>query len=212
MENIVDIILREQIIAVTVLRSREELIPTMDALLAGGVRVLELALRTDFSLEALEIIRDEYPEVVLGVGTVIKTTQLVALEKIGVPFAVAPGLNPKILQKAKELNIPFFPGIATPSDIEMALDYDINLLKFFPAEGLGGLSYLKTMNAPYAHLNLRYIPLGGVNSDNVKAYLRNPLIGAVGGSWIASRDLIEAKNWQEITRQAKNVVAIRDEI
>ncbi len=203
-------IMQEKIIAVTVLKNRDEVRYVLDALLAGGVRVLELALRNDFMVEAIQMAQEEYPEMLVGAGTVIRPDQVETLSKIGIPFAVAPGLNRRVIEAAQTAGLPFFPGIATPSDIETALEYDIRLLKFFPAEPMGGLSFLQSMNAPYKHLGLQYIPLGGLNGNNLPTYLDSPLVGAVGGSWIASRKLIDNKDWNTITENARDAIAARD--
>ena len=122
-------------------------------------------------------------------------------------FAVAPGCNPSTLRAAKELGIPFAPGISTPSDIEIAVEHGCRLLKYFPAETSGGLAHLAAMAAPYAHLKLRYIPLGGLTQANMGDYLKSPLVAALGGSWIAKPDVIAKKDWAAITKAAADAVA-----
>lgn len=207
--SVQEILLAERIIAVVVINKEEEIAPTIDSLMEGGIRVLELALRNDYSLEAARIIKDQYPELVVGAGTVLNPEQVPLLIKLGLPFGVAPGLNRRVIEAAQKGGFPFFPGVATPSDVEEALEYGIRLLKFFPAEANGGLAYLKSMNGPYAHLGLKYIPLGGVSQENLETYLREPFVGAIGGSWIASPRLIEEKNWGKIRKQAKAAVAVK---
>ena len=121
----------------------------------------------------------------------------------GASFAVSPGLNRSVVAAAEKAGLPFAPGIATPSDIEGALAFGCRTLKFFPAEHLGGIPYLKSIAAPYQHLGCKYIPLGGVSQDNLAAYLAEPLIAAVGGSWLAPKDLVNARDWAAIEERAR---------
>ena len=145
----------------------------------------------------------------VGIGTVLTPDQVKQITKLGAAFGVAPGLNPDVVKTAQKEGLPFSPGIVTPSDIECAIRLGCNVLKYFPAEPAGGLAYLKSMANPYNHLGLKYVPLGGLNKDNFKAYLEFPFILAVGGSWIAKRDVIQKNDWNTITnnaRQASQVV------
>ncbi len=208
--EIADQITKEKIISVITIAELKEVPYVMEALLHGGIHAIELTLRTECAIQAIEQIKKHYPEILLGVGTVITPTQVDIIANLNVAFAVAPGLNHKVLERAKQHNLSFFPGIATPSDIETALEYDIRLLKFFPAEPMGGLSFLENMNAPYGHLDIQYIPLGGVNENNILPYLQSPLVGAIGGSWIASRKLIADKQWKTIESNARNAIQARE--
>jgi len=117
-------------------------------------------------------------------------------------------MNPRVVMEATQVGLPFAPGICTPSDIEAALECGCRVLKFFPAEPLGGMGYLKSIAAPYAHLGLSFIPLGGVDAGNAESYLREPNILALGGSWIAPRDLIRKKDWASVTQRAEQVAEI----
>lgn len=211
-EQITARLTEEKIIAVVVFQKEAEVAPTIEALLKGGVRTIELALRSEYALTAVKRIRTEYPEIGLGIGTVITPKQVEQVQELGADFAVAPGLNRKVIERAQQLNFPFYPGITTASELETALEYNIKLLKFFPAEPVGGLQYLESLNNPYAHLGLRYIPLGGVNPQNLASYLQYPAIGAVGGSWLAPRKLIEAEQWTEIEQKTKEAIAIKENI
>ena len=152
----------------------------------------------------------EVPEMIAGIGTVITPEQVNQVKEAGAAFGMAPGMNPLVVREAHRVGLPFAPGIATPSDIEQALGCRCRLLKYFPAEACGGMEYLKSMSAPYAHLNLKYIPLGGLNANNVETYLEQPIVHALGGSWIAPRDLVKKQDWTAITvnaRQASEIVA-----
>jgi 2-dehydro-3-deoxyphosphogluconate aldolase/(4S)-4-hydroxy-2-oxoglutarate aldolase len=121
-------------------------------------------------------------------------------------FAVSPGMNPRVARAARELGLPFAPGIATPSDIEQAIEQGCRVLKFFPAEPLGGLTYLKAIAAPYAHLGLKYIPLGNMDVNKAITYLADAMVCAVGGSWIAPRDVIARRDWKLIENNAREAV------
>ncbi len=200
------------VIAVLVVDELQDCVPLAKCLLDNGVSAMELTLRTPVALEAVQAITDQVPEMLTGVGTVLTTEQVEQVAKAGAAFAVAPGLNPSVVTKATQLHLPFAPGVATPSDIERAVGLGCKVLKFFPAEVSGGLKYLKSMAAPYNHLGLKYIPLGGLNLDNMKTYLQDPLILAIGGSWIAPRKSIQAKDWNTIAANAKQTDAIVKEI
>jgi len=190
------------VIAVLIIDRLDDAVPLAQALIDGGVNVMELTLRTPVAIDALRKIRAEVPEMTAGIGTILTTEQVEQAAQAGAAFGVSPGLNPRIVKKAQSIGLPFAPGIVTPSDIEQALELGCRLLKFFPAEASGGLDYLNSMAAPYKHLNLRYIPLGGVNAANMKSYLENPMVAALGGSWIAPGKLIQERNWQRITQNA----------
>ena len=181
----------------------EDAVPAARALLAGGVDCMELTLRTPVAMEALRRIRAEVPEMIAGVGTILTPQQARDVKAADASFGVSPGMNPRVVAEAVQIGLPFAPGICTPSDIEQALEHGCKLLKFFPAEPCGGLSYLKNIAAPYAHLGLRYVPLGGVDQNNAGSYLSDPLIHAVGGSWLASRQALQSKAWDEITANAR---------
>jgi len=199
---------RSGVVAVLVIDRAEDGPPVARALLAGGIAAMELTLRTPAAIDALKLIRAEVPEMLAGIGTILTPDQLEASISAGAAFGVAPGTNPRVLAAAKEMDFSFAPGIATPSDIESALEFGCRLLKFFPAEASGGLAYLKNISAPYAHLGLRYIPLGGLNSLNMTSYLSDPLVAALGGSWIAPREVILRQDWEAITGSANQAVQL----
>ena len=190
------------VIAVLTIDDAQNAVPVADALLAGGVDIMELTLRTPAALEAVKLVKENRPEMLAGVGTILTEDQVYLAKEAGADFGVAPGLNPTILQKAQEIDLPFAPGIVTPSEIERAIELGCRELKFFPAEPSGGLKYLKSMAAPYKHLGLRYMPLGGVSQANLEDYIASDLILALGGSWIAPRDLIANHDWNEISARA----------
>jgi 2-dehydro-3-deoxyphosphogluconate aldolase/(4S)-4-hydroxy-2-oxoglutarate aldolase len=183
----------------------EDAVPLAQALLAGGISVVELTLRTEAGMAAVKAISEGVPAMLLGVGTILTPQQAAQVQANGADFGVSPGLNIRVIQAAREAGLPFAPGICTPSELETALEHDCRFVKFFPAESAGGLAYLRSMAAPYAHLGVQYFPLGGVNADNMKDYLRQPNIPAIGGSWIVKKELVDAGDWDQITARAAEV-------
>ncbi len=196
------------IVAVLVVDRVEDAVPLARALLAGGVDVMELTLRTPAAIDALKAVKAEVPEMLAGVGTILTVEQVAEVVAAGAAFGVAPGLNPRVLKAAREAGLSFAPGILTPSDVELALEHGCKVLKFFPAEPSGGLAYLKAIAAPYAHTGLKFIPLGGLNAKNMATYLADSSISALGGSWLAPRDLVKAGEWDKITALAAEAVEI----
>lgn len=203
----------EPIIAVLTVENAEDAVPTAKALVQGGVRAIELALRTQAAFDALSRIVEHVPEVLPGVGTVLRPDQCYELVRRGGTFALAPGHNPKVTATAREIGLPFIPGISTASELEQAVESGHRVLKVFPAEHLGGVKYLKSLNGPYRFMDLKYIPLGGVNENNLRDYLALPEVLSVGGSWIASHELISRHDWDSIARNAEKAinVAAREE-
>ena len=184
----------------------EHAVPLAKALLAGGIDVIELTLRTPIGLDAVKLIANEVPEMVVGVGTILTPETAVAVKKAGAHFGVAPGMNPRVVKAAREAGLPFAPGICTPSDLEAAIELGCRFVKFFPAEAAGGVTYLKSMAAPYNHLGIRYFPLGGVNSENMLDYLAEDNVPTVGGTWIVAKNLVQNEDWPGITAAAQKVV------
>jgi 2-dehydro-3-deoxyphosphogluconate aldolase/(4S)-4-hydroxy-2-oxoglutarate aldolase len=191
------------ILAVLILEDADDAVPLANALFEGGIRAMELTLRTPAALEALRRIRAEVPEMIAGAGTLLRPDQVDAAQAAGAAFGVAPGCNPRVLEHALGCSLPFAPGVCTPTDIELALESNARLLKFFPAEPCGGLAYLRTVAAPFAHLGVKFIPLGGIGPANAEAYLREPSVLALGGSWLAPRELVQQRDWATIRSNAR---------
>ena len=200
------------VIAVLVIDEVDDAVPVARALVKGGVTAMELTLRTPAALESLRRIRKEVPEMLAGVGTILTSDQLLQVKREGGELGVAPGCNPKVLETAIAEEFPFIPGTMTASEIESALDMGCRVLKFFPAEPAGGVKYLKSLNSPYSYLGLQYIPLGGLNEENVVTWLEQPFILAIGGSWIAAKSLIRDKSWDQITRNAERAAAVLNKV
>ena len=191
-------------VAVAVVDDPDRAVPLARALLAGGVNAIELTFRTPRAVEALRRIVSEVPEALVGAGTVLTPAQLREAKDAGAAFAVAPGFNPDVVRAAADLGLPFAPGVMTPSEIEGAYALGCTrLLKFFPASVAGGLAGLRTLAAPYKHLGIRFLPLGGLKRDNTAEWLADPLVAACGGSWIAPAKLIDAGDWPAITDNAR---------
>ena len=147
-----------------------------------------------------------------GIGTILTPDQAEQAHEAGAAFGVAPGFNRRVVERTQTIGLPFAPGVATPSEVEAAVELGCRELKFFPAEPSGGMPYLSSMYAPYAHLGLRFIPLGGLNTGNMSDYLSSPAVPAIGGSWIAPRKLIQQADWSAITASAAQVRTMIDEI
>ncbi len=196
------------VVAVVVLRELEAAIPLARALAAGGIEAVELTLRTPVALRALVQMKHEAPRMLIGAGTVLSPDDVKAVQEAGADFGVSPGVSGRVLEEAARAGFSFAPGVATPSDIETALEHGCRLLKFFPAEQLGGLTYLRAIGAPYEHLGLEYIPLGGLNEKSMASYLERPNIAAIGGSWMVTPELVAAGEWNKITALARQAVEI----
>jgi 2-dehydro-3-deoxyphosphogluconate aldolase / (4S)-4-hydroxy-2-oxoglutarate aldolase len=200
------------IVAVLVIDNPDDAPALAKTLLSSGIRAMELTLRTDSAIESLKRIRREVPEMYAGVGTILTKEQLIMAKESEAAFGVAPGYNREIVRLALDLDFPFAPGIATPSEIEAAVSQGCRVLKFFHAEGMGGIEYLKGINSPYQHLGLRYIPLGGLSLGNMQSYLALKEILAIGGSWIAPRELIQKRDWEKIAKNGQEAVAVLKQV
>ena len=175
------------IIPVIKLNRVEEAFPLAQALLAGGIPVAEVTFRTEAAAEGIAAIRREVPQMLVGAGTVLTTDQAIAAVEAGAQFVVSPGSNGKIIDRVLAAGVAMIPGVATPSEIEAAMERGLNVLKFFPAEALGGIAMLKALSGPYSQI--KFVPTGGVGPDNLKDYLHQKNVLAVGGSWMIQSDL-----------------------
>jgi 2-dehydro-3-deoxyphosphogluconate aldolase/(4S)-4-hydroxy-2-oxoglutarate aldolase len=176
------------------------------ALADGGLPCAEVTFRTAGAKEALARLTGECPDILAGAGTVLTPAHAKEARDAGAQFIVAPGLNPKVVEYCLENNIPVFPGVATPTEIEAALSLGLNVLKVFPIESLGGLPYLKAISAPYA--GVEFMPTGGISLQNLTTYLAFPKIVACGGSWIAPADVLAAETFDRVTDEAQKAVAV----
>lgn len=192
------------IIPVVKIDNAKDAVPLAKALCEGGLPVAEVTFRTDAAEEAIRLISEAYPEMLVGAGTVLTTEQVDRAVAAGAKFIVSPGLNPKVVKHCQEKNVPITPGTSSPTDIEMALELGLDVVKFFPAEASGGLAKIKAMAAPYT--KVKFMPTGGINAKNLQSYLDFPKIVACGGSWMVSGELINSGNFDEIKRLTREAV------
>lgn len=176
------------------------------ALVAGGIRTLEITLRTKAALAAMRRIRDEVPDALVGAGTVRTRAHLEAALDAGAQFGLSPGLTPELAAAARASGVPFIPGVATASEAMHAQDEGFNILKLFPAEAVGGIKLLKALAGPLPEL--RFCPTGGIDASNAPAYLAQPNVLAVGGSWLTPADALAAQDWARITQLAQEASAL----
>jgi len=175
-----------------------------DTLKEGGLPLIEVTLRTEAGLAAIEQIANQCPDVLLGAGTVNSIEEAKAAQLAGAQFLVAPGFNPKLAEYCLKEEIPFFPGVITPGEIDQAKGMGFMNLKLFPIEAAGGLPWLKAVGAP--HPDIRFIPTGGINPGNLVQYIRHPLVLACGGSWLADKQSIADQNFDSIREKAQQAV------
>jgi 2-dehydro-3-deoxyphosphogluconate aldolase / (4S)-4-hydroxy-2-oxoglutarate aldolase len=176
-------------------------LPLGQALLDGGVFVAEITFRTNAAAEAIKALRNEYPDLLTGAGTVVTPDQAQQALDSGAQFLVSPGMSAELIRWALDREAPIIPGAVTPGEIMTAVQLGLDTVKFFPAEDSGGLSMLKALQGPFP--NVRFVPTGGINLSNLAEYLQLPSVLACGGSWLTERSLIASKNFQAITEIAK---------
>jgi 2-dehydro-3-deoxyphosphogluconate aldolase/(4S)-4-hydroxy-2-oxoglutarate aldolase len=187
-----------KVIPVIAIEDASLAIDLADILIAGNLPVAEITFRTTAAAKVIDILRRERPNLLVGAGTILNLDNLKRAKDCGAEFGVAPGFNRLLVEESKKLDFPFAPGIMTPTDIEAALSFNLEVLKFFPAEAAGGVNFLSSLSAPYEHLGIKFIPTGGININNLKSYLDLPSVLAVGGTWVAKSADISAGNWQKI--------------
>jgi 2-dehydro-3-deoxyphosphogluconate aldolase/(4S)-4-hydroxy-2-oxoglutarate aldolase len=198
----------QRLLPVVVLEDEAWALPLADALQAGGLDVVEITLRTKAALAGIAQIRARHPALTVGAGTVLDAGIVPRLADLGVGFLVSPGLNARVVAAAAAAGLPLLPGVATPTDIEAARALGLTTLKFFPAEPLGGVAMLEALGGPYGPAGIRFVPTGGINLDNAKAYAALPAVAAIGGSWFVAAKLMRAGRWAEITALTRAAVAV----
>ena len=204
------LIFQRRVVPVVIIDKADDAMPLAEALLASGLDVMEITLRTPAAATAIRNVRKAFPSMFVGAGTILGEDQLQQAVDAGAQFGVAPGLNEIIVSKALALKLPFVPGVMTPSEVERGLTLGCKLQKFFPAEAAGGVKMLQALTGPFAATGVKFIPLGGVNAGNARDYLALPIVAAVGGSWMVERKLIAGKDWKtirELTCQAVRMAA-----
>lgn len=198
------------IIPVVVLNDSKNAVPLAQALINGGLPCAEVTFRTDAAQQTISEMTKKFPQMFVGAGTVLTIEQVERAVDAGAKFIVSPGFNPKVVEYCLKKNYPITPGIMTPTEIEAALEFGLDVVKFFPAENAGGLKMIKAMAAPYTMM--KFMPTGGINAANVRDYLKCDKILACGGSWMTKSDLIDCGNFAEIERLAKDAAQIVKEI
>lgn len=193
------------VMPVMVIKNLEDAVPLAEALVKGGIKVLEITLRTPVALDAIKLISEQVKDAIVGVGTVTNPEQLQAAEKAGAVFAISPGLTPKLLDAATKSRIALIPGISTISELMLGMEYGLDHFKFFPAAAAGGVNMLKGIAGPIP--SATFCPTGGISVDNYNDYLKLPNVACVGGSWLAPDDAVASKNWSKITELAKTAIA-----
>ena len=195
------------IVPVVVLNKVSDAEPLAAALIAGGLPCAEVTFRTDAAEESIRSISKKFPDMFVGAGTVLSVEQVDRAIGAGAKFIVSPGLNPKVVEYCIKKGYPICPGIMTPTELEVALGFGLDVVKFFPAENAGGLKMIKAMSAPYTMM--KFMPTGGINATNVRDYLACDKILACGGSWMVKGDLVAAGDFAQIeklTREAADIV------
>lgn len=194
------IVVRSPVVPVLTIERAVDAVPLARALVKGGLAVLEITLRTDAALDALKAVAAELPQALVGAGTVLEPRQFDAVRRAGAAFAVSPGCTPALVRGAQTAGLPFLPGIQTVSEAMALAEQGFGLMKFFPAEGAGGLAWLKAAASPLA--GLRFCPTGGIAAETAQACLSLGNVACVGGSWMAPRNAIVAGDWAAIERIA----------
>lgn len=209
MSNVIDAISAARLVPVVVLEDPDSASALGDALLGGGLNCVEVTFRTDAAAAAIRSMATN-PELLVGAGTVVTAAQVDQAVEAGARYIVSPGFSSAVVDRCRELNVPAFPGIATATEIQMALDAGLDTVKFFPAGALGGPSMLKALAAPFR--SVRFIPTGGVTDANLADYLSIPSVVAVGGTWMVAPDLLASGQWDEVRKRTEAAVAAAQSI
>jgi len=199
-----DVLQTGPVVPVIVINNIDHAVPLAKALVAGGVRVLEVTLRTPVAIEAIKRIAAEVPDAVIGAGTVATEADLKAVTEAGGVFAISPGLTPTLIEAALNGPIALIPGISTASELMFGMEYGLREFKFFPAEAAGGIKMIKSIGGPFPQAT--FCPTGGISPDNYKEYLSLKNVACVGGSWLAPIDALEQGHYQKITRLAQKAI------
>jgi 2-dehydro-3-deoxyphosphogluconate aldolase/(4S)-4-hydroxy-2-oxoglutarate aldolase len=195
-----------KVIPVIAIDNAEDIIPLGNVLAENGLPAAEITFRSDAAVEAIRLLKQHQPDMLIGAGTVLNREQVIAAKEAGASFIVSPGFNPNTVRACQELEIDIVPGVNNPSAVEAALEMGLTTLKFFPAEASGGISMVKSLLAPYTDIQL--MPTGGITPNNIKDYLAVPRVIACGGTWMVDKKLVAEANWEEIGRLTREVVEL----
>jgi 2-dehydro-3-deoxyphosphogluconate aldolase/(4S)-4-hydroxy-2-oxoglutarate aldolase len=204
--SIRDFLALSPVIPVVTINSLEHAVPLARALRAGGIRVIEITLRTRVAIAAMRAIATEVEDVLVAAGTVLRPQDLSDAAAAGASLAISPGATPELLATGKTSKIPYLPGVATPAEVMLALEHGYETLKFFPATAAGGIDMLKALHGPFP--NVRFCPTGGITADNAQLYLDLPNVLCVGGSWLAPQSLLANGDWNAIESLARRAAVL----
>jgi 2-dehydro-3-deoxyphosphogluconate aldolase/(4S)-4-hydroxy-2-oxoglutarate aldolase len=199
-----DVLNAGPVMPVMVIQNLDDAVPLAKALVAGGIKVLEITLRTPIALDAIRLISEQVKDAIVGAGTITTPEQLKDAEEAGAVFAISPGLTPTLLSAANAGTIALIPGISTLSELMTGMEYGLDHFKFFPAEAAGGIPMLKSIAGPVPYAT--FCPTGGISLENYNAYLQLSNVACVGGSWLAPAEAVKNKNWTKITELAKQAI------
>ena len=197
-----------RLVPVAVIPELKQALPLAETLLSAGLPHIEITLRTACALEAMKAIRKEFPEMMVGAGTIIDPETIPELVDMGVAFGVSPGLNPQVIERAQSLGFLMIPGVITPGEVERGMALGLKLLKFFPAEAAGGAKMLKALAGPYGHTGVRFVPTGGININNAQQYLDLKVTAAIGGSWFVDQKLVADGAFEKIGNLTREALAL----
>ncbi|PUD38042.1 keto-deoxy-phosphogluconate aldolase [Helicobacter pylori] len=206
-DKIIEILQISPIVPVVVIENIKDAVPLAQSLIEGGIPIIEVTLRSNCALEAIELIAKNVPKMCVGAGTILNLTQLEQAQNRGAGFLISPGLTIKLLEHAKKKDMPLIPGVSSSSEVMQALELGYNALKFFPAEYCGGVKLLNAFNGPFK--GVKFCPTGGISVDNMRSYLALENVVCVGGSWLTPKNLIQNKEWDKITEICKRALALR---
>ena len=198
------------VVPVVVLDDAEQAVPTAKALLKGGINAMEITFRTAAAKASIAKVAAEVPEMIVGAGTVVNVEQLHDAVEAGAKFIVSPGSDADVISEAAKLGVAMIPGVVTPSEIIMGLKLGVKVFKFFPAETFGGLKTLKALSGPFPQI--KFNPTGGISQANAADYFKNPKVLAVGGSWMVSKDMVNAGDFDGITEKSAAATALYKEL
>ncbi|NHA96207.1 bifunctional 4-hydroxy-2-oxoglutarate aldolase/2-dehydro-3-deoxy-phosphogluconate aldolase [Helicobacter pylori] len=206
-DKIIEVLQISPIVPVVVIENIKDAVPLAQSLIEGGIPIIEVTLRSNCALEAIELIAKNVPKMRVGAGTILNPTQLEQAQNRGAEFLISPGLTITLLEHAKKKDMPLIPGVSSSSEVMQALELGYSALKFFPAEYCGGVKLLNAFNGPFK--GVKFCPTGGISADNMRSYLNLENVLCVGGSWLTPKDLIQNKEWDKITEICKRALALR---
>jgi 2-dehydro-3-deoxyphosphogluconate aldolase/(4S)-4-hydroxy-2-oxoglutarate aldolase len=195
-----------KVIPVIAIDHAQDIIALGKILAENGLPAAEITFRSEAAVEAIRLLRESQPNMLIGAGTVLNKEQAIAAKEAGASFVVSPGFNPNTVKACQDIGIDIIPGVNNPSTIEAAIEMGLTTLKFFPAEASGGINMLKSLLAPYT--NIEIMPTGDINQANIKDYLATPRVLACGGTWMVDKTLIEQGKWDELARLTREAVAL----